>query len=152
MARTKIDPSLIPTLTIGFQAPVQGTSTTEFTTTATSFQTTNCAATITPTSSSHRIKITVSGFLRTATSQSANSYVTIARSTTNLGTAQGFGALLYASAADTSAGALVSFIYIDSPATASSTTYNVQIRSDVGGKTVGFGQQGTQVIVLEEIV
>lgn len=129
----------------------QGTSTTEFTTTNTAFQTTNLSATITPASSTHRIKITVTGSLKTANPQDANVYFTVARGASNLGTAQGFGALIGGSAT----GSFVvpaALVYIDSPATTSATTYNVQIRSDVSGKTVSFGNQGTQVIVLEEIL
>src|SRR5216684_1363363 len=90
MSRTRIDPSLLNNLSsnlnlgsnkivslangtastdaaafgqifTGFQALVQATTTSATTTTSSTYQSTALAATITPTSSSHRIKISVSG-------------------------------------------------------------------------------------------
>ncbi len=133
----------------GFQAAVQSTNTTAFTTTSSAFQTTNCTGTITPTSSSHRIKITVTGTARTAVS--ANScYVTIARGTTDLSGGNGFVQAVHTTA--TASEDPVAITYIDSPATTGATTYNVRIKNDDNTNTIGFGNGLTTVMILEEIV
>lgn len=134
----------------GFQAPVFAQNSTDFTTTSSSYQTTNLSASITPTSSSHRIRITVSGVIRT--NGVTEAHLTVARGTTDLATgATGFNRFTGVVAA-TNQRCPASFSFVDSPATTSSTTYNVRLKNDDNTGTVGFGTASTQVIILEEIV
>lgn len=133
----------------GFQALVQGTSTSSANTTNTTFTATNLSASITPTSSAHRIKITVSGTLEQTTNAKIG-YATLTRAGSNILGANGFAALDSTLAGDTFAPAATS--YIDSPASTSSLTYSVQIRTTSGGQ-VFWGDAGeTQIMILEEIV
>jgi hypothetical protein len=145
MARTKIDPTLF-----NVQAPIQATSTTAFSTTSTSFQTTNLSASITPTNASRRVKITVHGVLDSLNQSTMSALLTIARGTTDLSTGNGFtnnsgnvATLVRCSA---------SMMYIDSPATTSSVTYNVRLRGDTNSSTVTFGAACVQTIILEEVL
>ncbi len=133
----------------GFQAPVQGTTTSQTTTNSSGAGVnTNLAATITPTSSSHRIKVTVSGGLEAGTNATAAILMLNGGGATNkiLG-------VFRPSATATSRG-MGSFCYIDSPATTSSTTYTVKLASADGSSNVSFPTASgeTAVIILEEIV
>jgi hypothetical protein len=135
----------------GFQAAVQGTSVTTFSTTSSTFQTTNLTASITPTSSSHRVKITISAMLRSSNGAVGNTFYSIDRSGTDLGASgsAGFGRM-----ADT-VGILsvpLSLTYIDSPTTTSALTYTATVRSDNTSNAAVLGTTGTQIITLEEIV
>lgn len=137
----------------GFQAPVQATTTTATTVTSSTFTSTALAASITPTSSSHRIKITLSGTISIGDVTRGN-YLTIFRGASNLAGSSGF--LLVADASGPT-GSLIfptSIVYIDSPASTSSTTYTVYIRNDNNTESIAFPGVGgsTGVIVLEEIV
>ncbi len=134
----------------GFQAPVQATTTTQFTTTSGTFQTTNLTASITPTSISHRIKVTVTGAGSNSTS-GTNGIFSIFRGSTNLAGANGFANIMPAAAALAKCPVAMSFI--DSPATTSSTTYSVKIFND-GGATTSFPTSAgeTCVMILEEII
>lgn len=137
----------------GFQAPVQATTTSGSSTTSSTFQNTALTASITPTSASHRIKVTVT-FSGSADSNSTNAYFTIKRDSTNLGGTNGFVAIIGSATGVTTLGAGVSMTYIDSPATTSGTAYTVQIASSNNSSPVEFMPAGSQksVIILEEIV
>lgn len=135
----------------GFQAPVQVTDTTNTNTTSSTFTNTATAASITPTSSSHRIKITVSGTFYNNAASTTNAQATIKRGSTNLGGTNGF-ATLHSSVAQM-LNVPISIVFIDSPATTSSTTYTVAIRSSDNSSDVEWNVlANTAVIVLEEIV
>lgn len=134
----------------GFQAPVQATSTTVFSTTSSTYQNTNLAATITPTSSSHRIKISVSGTLRNTNSALTTAFLSVKRGTTEISPAN--AGFIYVGGTGPNAQGDGSFTYIDSPATTSSTTYTVVLKNSDNATTVKFGETGSQVIILEEIV
>lgn len=139
----------------GFQAPIQATTTSATSTTNTAFQTTSLAATITPTSSSHRIKVTVTGVLTAdSTSLSLQAYASIDRGGTNLGGTNGFAsasALVTSAVVDNDWPCSIS--YIDSPATTSATTYTVTIRASTSSLTARWLRTTTTgVITLEEIV
>jgi len=141
----------IPTIYNGFQAPVQVVSTTSFATTSTSFALTNLAASITPTSSSHRIRVTISSMITNSAVQTGNVFWSLDRGGTDLGggSSTGFGRMDVGSGTGT-VHAPLSYSYIDSPATTSSTTYTASIRVDAA-LTGTFGVSGKQVIILEEI-
>lgn len=134
------------------QAPVIGTSATSTATTSSTYQNTGLAASITPTSASNRIKITVSGGMQVAAVATSEACITVKRGSTDLSSsAQGFS-LIRGQAALTRAPA--SFVYIDSPATTSSTTYTVAVRSIDNTNSVAFvtGSAELGVIILEEVV
>ena len=133
------------------QAPIQGTKTTSFSTTSTSYVATGLTATITPTSSASRIKVTVSvpGF-DSSNSTLGFAYMTVARNTTDLSNGNGF--------ANSASGSTLQFIsnvgfcYIDSPASTSATVYEVYIKIDNALVTARLnGLTGTCTIILEEI-
>lgn len=126
------------------QAPVVTYTATAFTTTSNALQTTNCTATITPTSASSRILVFAQGTAKD-NSASITEVLTLARGTTDL-TADG-GLQTYSANSVTPA----SLFYVDSPATTSATTYNVRIRNSDNVTTVGFGTGFGQVMILMEV-
>lgn len=136
----------------GFQAPVQATSVSSFTTTSSTFQNTNLAATITPTSSSHRIRISVCGDLRNFLPGTTNAVLTIKRGSTDISPSNIGFATVAGTAATTTLYDNLGVNYIDSPATTSSTTYTVAIKSTDNVNSARFGELCAQVITLEEIV
>lgn len=150
MSRTIIDTSLLK-IYCGFQAPVFATTTSVTSVTSNSYTNTNLAASITPTSSSHRIKITLSGALETALTTDA-AKLSIKRGSTEV-TSGGALAVLRSPAASSDR-VTVSVVYVDSPATTSSTTYTVCILSSDNTNTVRFPSNDgdTACILLEEIV
>jgi hypothetical protein len=131
---------------------VQGLLTTQVTTTTNNtFVTTGLLASITPTSSSSKILATVSGTGYT-TASAVQGIFTLYRNSTNLST-YGF-TLAYASGANLQAG--ITFSYLDSPATTSSTTYTLYFTLSNSAGTVYFNSQsawgqGTSTIILQEI-
>ncbi len=135
----------------GFQAPVMATSTASTSTTSNTYTATGLAATITPTSSSHRIKITATGSIKTANLANAACLMTIERGTTNLATATGFASSGGGSTGQSEVPTCTT--YIDSPATTSATTYTVYIKSSDNTTSCTFNNGGqTVVMILEEIV
>jgi hypothetical protein len=135
----------------GFQAAVQATSTTSTATTSSTFQSTGTTTSITPTSASHRVRISISG-AASCPSNATVSQISIFRGSTNLGAATGF-TFVYPSSAATALSAPVAISFIDSPATTSSVTYTVKIASADNSSTVTWNGNGcTTVIILEEIV
>lgn len=134
---------------VGLQKDVQCTVTSSSSTTGTSFINSNLSCTITPTSSSNRIKVTVSGGILVGDT-SVSGYLTIARGATNLAGATGFSIFNYGSGSNQQTP--YSITYIDSPATTGSTVYNLQFRGDAAGHTVQVTPTSTtSVMVLEEI-
>ncbi len=140
----------------GFQAAVQATTVTDFSTTSNAFQTTNLSASITPTSSAHRIKITITGGLQINAGANVECFATIFRDSTDLGGAagDGFTMLRNQSGAVANRGA-AAMVYIDSPASTSSITYSVKIRNSDNATSVhGFASGDLEkcTIILEEII
>jgi hypothetical protein len=126
---------------------VQGTSSTQFDTTSTSFVATNLQVSITPSSATSKIYISVTGGVGTSGSTVQPVY-TIYRNSTDLGVNnRGFGQAYSGAGGMNSSGAMV---YLDSPATTSATTYRVYLRTNSGTATWGF-DSGLQVIVVMEI-
>lgn len=131
---------------------VVGTSTTEFTTTSSSFQSTNLSATITPTSSSNRILIIASSTLRSDDGSVSEALAGLSRGVTDLTTSVGQHQLVVVGA--TVLATPCTLNYIDSPATTSATTYRVRIRNVDSATTVRFGRAGgaSQHMILMEVV
>ena len=126
---------------------VQGTSSTQFDTTSTSFVATNLQVSITPTSSSSKILLMATGAVGTS-GNTVQPVYTFYRNSTDLGVNNRGLGQLYANASGLNAsGAMV---YLDSPATTSATTYRVYLRTNLGTATWGF-DGGLQVIIAMEI-
>lgn len=125
-------------------------STATSTTSSTFTACTNQSVVIIPTSSSNRVKITVNSVITLPSVSNSGTVLTLKRGTTELsGVANGFWIC------DQAAGNLVmaSFNYIDSPATTSSTTYQLFIKSTDNTHTVQAGRSDLiSVITAEEIV
>jgi hypothetical protein len=132
---------------------VQGTVAGKVTTSSTSFVTTGLAANITPKFSTSKVLITVTlvGCYTNAANRELSA--TIYRDSTNIaptGTSSNKAfAWLYNPSAAT--GGNLTFSYIDSPATTSSTAYTVYFAS-AGGAAVDINENSfTSTIVLQEI-
>ena len=128
---------------------VNATDSTERTTTSTSFVTSSntLSASITPSSASNKVLILVS--TSTGNTNSAeNTYSTIYRGATNLGTGNGMNNVYHDATSQIYAPTHMS--YLDSPNTTSSTTYQFYFRVSGGtGKMNSSGTQGS--ITLLEI-
>lgn len=127
---------------------VTATTSTVTSTTSASFVNTSLAVTITPTSSSNRIKITAMGILDNGV-PTAQVLATIARGSTNLGGTSGL-----ASTFETGGRIIVpcTMSIVDSPATTSPVTYTVQLATP-SALSVSWGLANVlQTIIAEEIV
>ncbi len=130
---------------------VTATSTTVATTTSATYAATSLTATITPTSASNRILIIATGTLKSSAIATDNAYATLFRAGSNILGASGGATISSNGVFNIEVPASLSFV--DSPATTSSTTYAVAIKSDGGGSTVSWGITNlTQSITLIEIV
>jgi hypothetical protein len=134
----------------GFQAPIQATTATSTTTTSATYVDTNITASITPTSASHRVKVTVSTVIDSLNT-GAYPIITLVRDSTDLAlNSNGFA---NGSVTSTQPSLFpASICYIDTPATTSATTYKVQLKSSLAINTVQAICGATSVIILEEIV
>lgn len=136
-----------------YQASVQCIIVGSSATTLTSYAKTNLTCSITPASSSSRVRIMISTTLRNGNLAADNLHYSIARGNTDIGAAanKGFGQL--ASTALTGAyDQPASIVYIDSPATTSATTYTLTIRSEAGASMSAGTSSSNQVMILDEIL
>ena len=117
---------------------VQGTDTNARSTTSSSYVSGTINASITPSSTSSKILVHITGTMRHGT-------FNIFRNSTDLGGGQGFGEAYTGS--DNAIGAIH---YLDSPSTTSSVTYTGYMKANYGG-TCYFGVGGFTVITLMEI-
>ena len=128
---------------------VQGSSIIQDTTSSNSFTASSLTASITPSSSANKILISVAS-LATNTGNGQANY-TIYRNSTNLGG----GAESSFAFSFTLSGYFygsIAMIYLDSPATTSSTTYTVYFKTNSGATTSYFGSSAVQgTITLMEI-
>lgn len=131
---------------------VTATTTTISTTTSGTFGATNLTASITPTSASNRILIIATGTLGSSAIAVDTAYATILRGGSNILGTNG-GTNVISNAAVVNIRVPSTLTYIDSPATTSSTTYAIGIKSDGGGSTITWGTTNTtQSITLMEVV
>ena len=130
---------------------VQGTTTGSVTTTSASFASAGLSASITPTSSSSKILVTITGGDFDINVGGQQIYATIFRNSTNVITS---GANLSITDVYTQTNRSIFPVilqYLDSPATTSSTTYTLYFYAG-GASTVKYNTQGsTGVITLMEI-
>ena len=128
---------------------VQATTTGSSTTSSTSFVNTNLTATITPLFSTSKMLVIVSGGDFDTQTNGRQGWATIYRNSTNIGNGS-TGISDWYNAGARQIGA-ISMILLDSPATTSSTTYSLYVRSDGSGSIICNGQQGIQSITVMEI-
>ena len=115
---------------------VQGTLTTAFSTTNTSFTDIGLSASITPSSSNSKVLVVVHLNGVHSSDSGYNVYYTIIRGATNITNVSAAGNGWSIRAGQTSGRwGSDSITYLDSPATTSSTTYKIQIASEGGGRT-----------------
>lgn len=136
----------------GFQAPVQATDASATSSSSSTFASTTTTASITPTSASHRIKITITGSFVNSNGNVANGFVSIFRGSTDLSGGGGFTRTGGTTA--TGIAYPCSLTFIDSPASTSATTYTVKIKNSNNSTVMVWNESGscTSVITLEEIV
>lgn len=130
-----------------------GTSTTNFSTTSSTFQTTNLSASIQPSSASSKVLILASCSMQLTASGGNYVAATIAKGGSNLLAADGQAVSVTGSSVGAST-LPVTIVYVDSPASTSSLTYAVQIRSSDNATQVNFPSSSracTQFIVLAEL-
>jgi hypothetical protein len=130
---------------------IQGTASNQDSTTSNSFVATSLSASITPKFSTSKILIQVSSVVTNTGNGQGN--FTIYRGGTNLG---GGGAgqaslqMFYSSSGYQFGPCTI--LYLDSPATTSSTTYQVYFKTQSGGTTTVFGTTNvTESIILMEV-
>jgi hypothetical protein len=129
---------------------VQVTDTAATTSSGTSYTSTTTTASITPKASSHKIKITVTGVLgETVAINTSNTFASLFRGSTDLSNGNGFAQIEGAVTAGVTFPC--SMCYLDSPATTSSTTYTVKIKSSGSSDATWNNNTGSAVILLEEI-
>ena len=123
---------------------VSATSTGNLSTTSTSYVASNLSATITPTSTSSKIYINMTGFMQQAAHQN-HGYITIYRDSTDLGalgsgSGSGFGNWYSESGgyAELFCGAS----YLDSPSSTSAITYKIYVKASSSSSNIGFGNTG----------
>lgn len=126
---------------------VSATNSTSQSTTSTSFVNTSLSASITPTSSSSKVLILVTFMGYGVGGAGVNWVATITRGSTNLGNATWGMATIYNSAGGIQGGFAMS--YLDSPATTSSTTYNMAYRKDGGTAYINFNGEQSSITLLE---
>jgi len=128
---------------------VQGTSTTAFSTTSTSYVATNTTVTITPKFDNSKVLVYAAGPMFNSATATTVPFATIAKGGTNLAGADGLARLDGSGLTDITAP--TSMMYFDSPATTAATTYDVRIKSS-SGSSVSWGVgTATQVIIAVEI-
>lgn len=115
------------------------TKTDTFTTTSTTLvDVTGLSVSITPTSASNNVLVSGYVMVGNNTNNSVGAYVTLLRGSTviGVGAAAGNRSRITADVASSANGAIqgsVAFMFLDSPATTSATTYKIQMRSQAGG-------------------
>ena len=134
---------------------LQDTNTGIVSTNGTTFVTTNCAQSITPSATSSKVLVNLTLTNVATTNGTKTVYVTLRRNGTDiadLGSSIGYtpGTTSYAY------GGTISISYLDSPATTSATTYEAFFKSSASGTTVYIGNYdasntATSAIVVMEI-
>ena len=126
---------------------VSTTSNSQFSTTSSAFVTTGFTLSITPSSTSSKIFIMANAGVW-SNSTNDQPIFTIYKNSTNLGSSTRGFAQIYSAAGGLQGG--MAMQYLDSPATTSSTSYTVYMRT-IGGTGYWGADGGTQVLTLQEI-
>jgi hypothetical protein len=128
---------------------VQGTSTTAVSTTSTSYVTTGLTVSITPKFSTSKIFVSFTGMIHTTTG--AQIAATIYRNSTDLSSSSRGFVELYNSAGELQS--MACGVYLDSPATTSSTSYTVYMKlvQSLGQTAKFLSDSNLGVIVVMEV-
>lgn len=129
---------------------VQGTSTTSFSTTSTSFVATNLSVSITPKFSTSKIFIIATSTMQNTETANTISYATLTRGGTNLGPSEGL-ARMNSDLVGLNMAVPTSIHYLDSPATTSPTTYDVRVKIAGSSNAVIWGLTATQGQVITAV-
>jgi hypothetical protein len=119
-------------------------------TTSTSYIATGLTKTITPSSTSSKIRIDAS-FLTDVDTTGANVYFVIKRGSTSLGGAANDSNTGMVLVSNTRFLSGLSFSYLDSPSTTSATTYELYIKSSSGGTVRYRPDESMSSLILTEI-
>lgn len=125
---------------------ISSQNSTAFTTTSNTFQTTNCSASITPTSSSNKIYAIVTG-CASAAAGGDGAFISIFRGSTNLGA----GADTAIGRCNSTAAIGMTLTVLDSPASVLALTYSVKICNDDNSRAVSWNTAQITTIVLMEV-
>ena len=128
---------------------VQGTLSSSFSTSSTSYVTTGLTASITPQSTTSKILVIVNGCTYYS-GGTGPSYWTLYRNSTNLEITSGRG-FLELNIPTNNTGQTIGISYLDSPATTSSTSYTVYARTPSGNSITLATDGSTATITLLEI-
>lgn len=128
---------------------VQATSTTSTATTSASFVDSGLTASITPTSATSKIFVLVSQQIRGSGRADPGFGIRLVRDSTTVFTRDDSGTSSYVNASDFRLAH--SIVYLDSPATTSSTTYKTQINSYASGTITAQNTNLPSTITLMEI-
>ncbi len=133
---------------------IQGTTATQFITTSNSYQATGLTASITPVSASNQVLILChcSWQINTAGVQG---FITIKRGATDIGDASGGGFQVFRSGSNGTSptNGASSIVFIDAPATTSSTAYSIHVKNADNATTVVWPLGGnTCSLILGEVV
>jgi len=126
---------------------VSATFTTQVSTTSTSYQTTSQSVSITPQFSTSKILITAQsvGFVNMAGSAQGGSFTIYRNNSTNLSGASSQLGGIRANGFASDIVSTVCMVWLDSPATTSSTTYTVYIESQAGATTAWCSSAGALI-------
>jgi len=130
---------------------VQGTLSTNFSTSSSSYVTTGLTASITPLFSTSKILIMYNGSIASSPSSGTNAFTTIYRNSTNLEitSTRGFNESNFVTGNYN--GTCTTGSFLDSPSTTSSTTYTVYLRSGSSSAILFAVDGSTATITLMEI-
>lgn len=129
----------------------QTTETTLDSVTSSTFTATSLTKSITPSSASNRVKITITTNIKCPAGR--NAFLTIKRGSTDLGFASSSGLTSMSNGTAVTLYFPVTIVFIDSPATTSSTTYTVYMRNDDNATAIKMSELTLgSTIILEEIV
>ena len=118
---------------------VTATTSTNFATTSSSWQSTSLTVSITPTSSSNKVIVIAGQGPLYILANTVLAHATIFRGATNLGHADNGMAFSSISNAGTALYCPATLVAEDSPAATTATTYTVKVRSSDGATTAGWG-------------
>lgn len=131
---------------------VTATTTSALDTTSSTYQSTNLTASITPASTSSKVRVTVTGDFLCNNPSSTTAEMTVFRGATDLGSGTPL-ALVGGGALTSTIAVPVCIVWVDSPASASSVTYTVKILSTANNASfhAKFPNLALASIILEEI-
>lgn len=130
---------------------VYATSTAGFSTTSSTYQSTNLTGSITPTSVSNRVLVMAFGMVSIGANND-DAFISIFNGSTNLLAANGQGGPFCNGTGITTLECNGSAMVVDSPASTSAQTYTVKLKNTGNVATAQFGRTGSQTLIMVEVV